>query len=71
MNEFEKWWKEFEPQINPDDCGGCGNDTMENVAKDAWKRALEWVLTHRKYRQPLNGPYFSWYAKIQKELEDE
>ena len=66
MEAFEKWWNN-----NGDTCHEVNGHFDRKDAEETWKAALEWVLKHRYYKQPLNGPYFSWHDKIKEELIDE
>jgi hypothetical protein len=58
MKEFDKWW-----------CSKIGvyyKHSVENIAKDGWKAALEWAMTWEKLREP------HWvFDEIKKELEDD
>lgn len=73
MNEFERWYKVFEPQIDPDDYDV--DDMIKIVARRAWKRALEWVQSVEKeatdeHRDKSYGRLESSIA-IEEELKDE
>ncbi len=68
MEAFEKKWESWSCDIDCDVEKGC--DRCEKIAKHWYRAALEWVYEHRRYKQSLNGKYFSWHDKIKQELED-
>ena len=44
MDKFKKWWKKFEPQIDPTTYNKNEDEIRKAVARCTWRECLEWML---------------------------